>query len=269
MRPVPHLACIALASLVALYSTITSAHTKTDVVTVDNGDTITGAIDSMSAGKLALNTDYAGVIKIKWREVQQIDSRYVYEVRLDDGERLYGRFAKTEERSVLTFKVRGGQRQLDLEDIVEIRSIEEQLVDQLDLKVTSTIYADPNAVTLSLSTSGTYDTRGGRTGFSGRIDDNQTKALNAEGDTVKNTLNSSNFTLYREFWRSRGAAQSYISMPRDCTSCRSVALSGASSGFARTRCDSAIIFLSKLIVFSSSRISNVRRRSGESGSGIA
>ena len=105
--------------------------------------------------------------------------------------------------------VRGGERQLDLEDIVEIRSIEEQLADQLDLKVTSTIYADPNAVTLSLSTSGTYDTRGGRTGFSGRIDDNQTKALDAEGDTVKTTLNSSNFTLYREFWRSRGAAQSY------------------------------------------------------------
>jgi hypothetical protein len=185
------------------------AHTKTDVITVDNGDKITGAIDSMAAGKLALNTDYAGVIKIKWRDVQQIDSRYVYEVRLDDGERLYGRFAKTEEKSVLTFKVRGGQRQLDLEDIVEIRSIEEQLADQLDLKVTGTIYADPNAVTLSLATSGTYDTRGGRTGFSGRIDDNQTKALNAEGDTVKNTLNSSNFTLYREFWRSRGAAQSY------------------------------------------------------------
>ena len=163
----------------------------------------------MTAGKLALNTDYAGVIKIKWREVEQIDSRYVYEVRLDDGERLYGRFAKTEEKSVLTFKVRGGQRQLDLEDIVEIRSIEEQLADQLDLKVTSTIYADPNATTVSLSTSGTYDTRGGRTGFSGRIDDNKTKAVNEAGDTVENTLNSSTFTLYREFWRSRGTAQSY------------------------------------------------------------
>ena len=209
MRLVPSIACVALSCCFTLCSVIVAAHTKTDVITVENGDTITGAIDSMSAGKLALNTDYAGTIKIKWREVEQIDSRYVYEVRLDDGERLYGRFAKTEEKSVLTFKVRGGERQLDLEDIVEIRSIEEQLADQLDLKVTSTIYADPNAVTLSLSTSGTYDTRGGRTGFSGRIDDNQTKALNAEGDTVKTTLNSSNFTLYREFWRSRGAAQSY------------------------------------------------------------
>ena len=209
MRLVPSIACVALSCCFTLCSVIAAAHSKTDVITVENGDTITGAIDSMSAGKLALNTDYAGVIKIKWREVEQIDSRYVYEVRLDDGERLYGRFAKTEEKSVLTFKVRGGERQLDLEDIVEIRSIEEQLADQLDLKVTSTIYADPNAVTLSLSTSGTYDTRGGRTGFSGRIDDNQTKAVNAEGDTVPNTLNSSNFTLYREFWRSRGAAQSY------------------------------------------------------------
>ena len=209
MRFVPTVACVALWCCVTLYSAIAAAHTKTDVITVENGDTITGAIDSMTAGKLALNTDYAGVIKIKWREVEQIDSRYVYEVRLDDGERLYGRFAKTEEKSVLTFKVRGGQRQLDLEDIVEIRSIEEQLADQLDLKVTSTIYADPNATTVSLSTSGTYDTRGGRTGFSGRIDDNKTKAVNEAGDTVENTLNSSNFTLYREFWRSRGTAQSY------------------------------------------------------------
>jgi len=209
MRLVPTVASVALSCCVTLYSAIAAAHTKTDVITVENGDTITGAIDSMSAGKLALNTNYAGVIKIKWREVEQIDSRYVYEVRLDDGERLYGRFAKTEKKSVLTFKVRGGERQLDLEDIVEIRSIEEQLADQLDLKVTSTIYTDPNATTVSLSTSGNYDTRGGRTGFSGRIDDNQTKAKNAENENVKNTLNSSNFTLYREFWRSRGAAQSY------------------------------------------------------------
>jgi hypothetical protein len=209
MRLVPTVASVALSCCVTLYSAIAAAHTKTDVITVENGDTITGAIDSMSAGKLALNTNYAGVIKIKWREVEQIDSRYVYEVRLDDGERLYGRFAKTEKKSVLTFKVRGGERQLDLEDIVEIRSIEEQLADQLDLKVTSTIYTDPNATTVSLSTSGNYDTRGGRTGFSGRIDDNRTKFKNADGDSDTNTLNSSNFTLYREFWRSRGAAQSY------------------------------------------------------------
>jgi len=69
MRLVPTVACVALSCCFTLCSVIAAAHSKTDVITVENGDTITGAIDSMSAGKLALNTDYAGVIKIKWREV--------------------------------------------------------------------------------------------------------------------------------------------------------------------------------------------------------
>lgn len=70
MRLVPTLASFALSCCVTLYSVIVAAHIKTDVITVENGDTITGAIDSMSAGKLALNTNYAGLIKIKWREIE-------------------------------------------------------------------------------------------------------------------------------------------------------------------------------------------------------
>ena len=64
------------------------SHAKTDVITIANGDQITGAVNEMTAGKLSLGTSYAGAVKIKWREVRQIDSRYVYEVRLDDGERI-------------------------------------------------------------------------------------------------------------------------------------------------------------------------------------
>ena len=46
----------------------------------------------MAAGKLYLSTDYAGTISIEWREIVQIESRYLCEVRLDEGERLLGRF---------------------------------------------------------------------------------------------------------------------------------------------------------------------------------
>ncbi len=84
------------------------------------------------------------------------------------------------------------------------------MADQLDLKLSSTLYADPNTTNLVLSASGTYDTRGGWTGFSGRIDDNTTKVLDEEaGIDNKNTLNNSNFTLYRDFWRTCGKTQSY------------------------------------------------------------
>ncbi len=183
------------------------AHAKVDVITVTNGDQITGAVSAMSAGKLSVSTDYAGTINIKWREVQ-IESRYMYEVRLDDGERVYGRWVANDIPNELTFRSSGVERQLDIDDIVEVRSIEEELSDKLDLQLSSTIYADPNNQTLVLSAKGTYDVRGGRTGFSARIDDSKTTSEDDE-NRVKQTSNASNFTFYREFWRDRGTAQSF------------------------------------------------------------
>ena len=162
----------------------------------------------MSAGRLSLSTDYAGTLSIKWREVQQIDSRYMYEVRLADGERIYGRWGANDVPDQLTFHSAGEYRQLDIDDIVEVRSIEEALEDKLDLQLSSTFTADPNSQALVLSAKGTYDTRGGRTRFSARIDDSKTVSKDNE-NRVKQTSNASNFSLYREFWRARGTAQSY------------------------------------------------------------
>lgn len=56
---------------------------KTDLITVSTSDTLTGVINNMAAGKLYLSTDYAGTISIEWREIEQIESHYLYEVRLD------------------------------------------------------------------------------------------------------------------------------------------------------------------------------------------
>lgn len=210
MRPLFRLA-LSLTLLVGLIHTADSwAHAKTDVVTVENGDQLTGAIDAMSAGKLSLNTDYAGTIQIKWRDVHHIESRYLYEVRLEDGERVYGRFSRSEAAGAFIFSSHGKQRSLATMDIVEIRSIEEQFADQLDLNLSTTFFADPNSTTWVLSANGTYDVKGGRNRFSVRLDENQTRSTN-ETDTIKQTTKSSNFTLQREFWRDRknAAAQSY------------------------------------------------------------
>ena len=81
-------------------------HSKTDLITVSTGDMLTGAINNMAAGKLSLSTGYAGTISIKWREIEQIKSRYLYEVRLYEGERLYGRFVAGDTADQLTFRPR-------------------------------------------------------------------------------------------------------------------------------------------------------------------
>lgn len=199
---------ISLTCALAMCATNAWSHAKTDVITVANGDQITGAVNEMVAGKLSLGTSYAGTVKIKWREVRQIDSRYVYEVRLDDGERIYGRFAANDIPNQLTFRSGGKDRQLDIDDIVEVRSIEEELSDKLDLQLSTTINADPHNQTLTLQANGSYDVRGGRTRFSAQIND--TKTIAGEGENREETTsNASKISLTREFWRERGTAQSF------------------------------------------------------------
>ena len=197
-----------LTGALAVCATNAWSHAQTDVITVSNGDQITGAVNEMTAGKLSLGTSYAGTVKIKWREVRQIDSRYVYEVRLDDGERIYGRFAASDIPEQLTFRSGGKDRQLDIDDVVEVRSIEDNLADKLDLQLSSTINADPRSRQLTLQANGSYDVRGGRTRFFARVND--TKTIAGEGDERSETTSkSSQFELTREFWRARGTAQSF------------------------------------------------------------
>ena len=195
---------IALSCAVMLCATQSWGHAKTDVITVVNGDQITGAVNAMSAGKLSVSTSYAGTVNIKWREIKQIESRYLYEIRLDDGERIYGRFTTNTTENQLTLRVSGQYRQVDIDDIVEVRSIEEELADKLDLQLSSTITADPDNKTLVLFASGTYDVRGGRTNFSARVDDTR----NTQDDKTTSS-NASSLQISREFWRERGTAQSF------------------------------------------------------------
>ena len=166
---VTSVACMLMLNAMNVWS-----HAKTDVITVSNGDRITGAMTEMTSGKLSVSTSYAGTISVKWREVSQIDSRYVYEVRLDDGERIYGRFAASDIPEQLAFRSGGKDRQLDIDDVVEVRSIEDNLADKLDLQLSSTINADPRSRQLTLQANGSYDVRGGRTRFFARVNDNKT-----------------------------------------------------------------------------------------------
>ena len=126
--------CISMCGSIDAWS-----HAKTDLITVINGDQITGAVNAMTAGKLSVSTSYAGTVNIKWREIKQIESRYLYEIRLDDGERIYGRFTTNTTENQLTLRVSGTNRQVGIDDIVEVRSIEEELSDKLDLQLSSTI----------------------------------------------------------------------------------------------------------------------------------
>ncbi|MEE4278527.1 MAG: DUF481 domain-containing protein [Halieaceae bacterium] len=126
------LRCLAMLGFI-LWTGTCLAHPKTDVVILYNGDRLTGEIQSLRGGLLSLGTDAMGTVKVQWKDIAEIQSAYYYEVRLDDGRRLFGRLAGSDAPGAVTFADLSGDRSLDALDIVELRPIEERARERLDI----------------------------------------------------------------------------------------------------------------------------------------
>ena len=80
---------------------------KTDIITLANGDRITGEITSLSRGRLELKTDDVGTIAIEWDNIVHISSPRLFEVETTDGRRLLGTIAMAGERTIAVKGVDG------------------------------------------------------------------------------------------------------------------------------------------------------------------
>jgi hypothetical protein len=80
---------------------------KTDVITLANGDRITGEITSLARGRLELKTDDVGTIAIEWDNIVHISSPRLFEVETTDGRRLFGTIAMAGERTIAVKGVDG------------------------------------------------------------------------------------------------------------------------------------------------------------------
>lgn len=96
---------IALSSIAFLLgSGVALARDKTDVITLRNGNRITGEIYKLEYGVLQLKTDDMGTVNIEWDGVVDIQSVYTFDIERIGGARLRGTLAKAE----------GGGRQLQV-----------------------------------------------------------------------------------------------------------------------------------------------------------
>jgi hypothetical protein len=108
-------------------------HRKIDVVTMYNGDRVTGEIVSLFAGILEYDTDSMNTIKIEWQEISRIESEYYYEIRLSNSDRYYGSVVSAERPGLLRVEDLDGTHDIEWLDVVEIRPIEEKFSDRIEL----------------------------------------------------------------------------------------------------------------------------------------
>ena len=93
VRPRSRSAVVVLATVLAvLWMSAVDARDKIDVVTLLNGDQITGELKDLNLGVLTVSTDHVGTVSIEWVAVASIESTQFFDVILSDGKQMSGTF---------------------------------------------------------------------------------------------------------------------------------------------------------------------------------
>ena len=82
--------CACLLACVSVFLAPRALAEKTDVVTLTNGDRLTGEVKSLDRGLLNFKTDTMGTVQIEWNKIARVESRLLFEVELSSGERHFG-----------------------------------------------------------------------------------------------------------------------------------------------------------------------------------
>ncbi len=107
------------------------AQPRTDVVTLSNGDRITGEVVRLDRGRLEFKTDDAGTLHLEWDKLTGVVATRLVEAVTSDGRRFFGSLGPAPTRSIAVVEL-AGVVSLQMPDVTIIRTIGGSFWDQLD-----------------------------------------------------------------------------------------------------------------------------------------
>lgn len=123
-----------LAAFLALASVSAQADdAKTDIVQLENGNSVTGEIKSLEFGALTFSTDSMGTVTIDWDDVLGAISSQSLQVELIDGVRYFGELSKGDGKRDIHIRTVNGEVAFSTNEIVRMTPIdaEESFFEQL------------------------------------------------------------------------------------------------------------------------------------------
>lgn len=113
------------------FSPVLFAQPKTDVVTLANGDRITGEVKRLDRGRLEFSTDDAGTLYLEWDKLVSVMATRIVEVVTGDGRRFLGSLERADRR-MLAVSSPGGTTALSMAEVTIIRPIGASFWSKLD-----------------------------------------------------------------------------------------------------------------------------------------
>jgi hypothetical protein len=112
-------------------STPLRAQGRTDVVTLANGDRITGEVVRLERGRLEFKTDDAGTLYLEWDKLASVVADRFVEVRTSNGQRYLGTLGPSSARSISVVSL-GGPLALQMSDVTLITPIGRSFWSKID-----------------------------------------------------------------------------------------------------------------------------------------
>jgi hypothetical protein len=108
------------------------ARDKTDVVTLRNGDRLSGDIISLEFGILTLKTDNMSTLSIEWPAVRAVISKFPFAIERSDGTKYHGVIATSDDGADLVVQSDEGTARVPMEKVERISRFSPQFWDRID-----------------------------------------------------------------------------------------------------------------------------------------
>ena len=112
--------------LLAVFSSFPGHAAKTDVVTLINGNAITGEIKVLDFGALRYSTDSMGTVSIDWEDIVGITSDQNLQVELTNGTKYFGKLEASDEDFSIRVRTASAEVDVRTQRVVRITPIEQQ-----------------------------------------------------------------------------------------------------------------------------------------------
>lgn len=188
-------ATIAIAAALSLLMPAAAIAARTDAIVLRNGDRFTGEVVQMRQGKLQVKTDDMGTLSIEWDKIASISTADQYDITLQSGSRLLGRFRPGASTGALQVVGDAGTVPTTTGDIVSFLRIKTGFLQRIDgsLDLGASYTQSSGVADLWFDTSATY--RRPKYGLAAALSTNLTRQPEAP-ETTRYSLRTT-YTRYR------------------------------------------------------------------------